>query len=195
MRYLALFVALFSCATTEPTNSIGNPYSVSVAQVPEIFKLGDVDGQAASDFSDFIAASAGKKEIHITIDSGGGSVAAGQQIIKEMEAFPGAVVCTVEGMAASMAAAILGSCDYRIMTKRSMLMFHEPAMMVHGQPAEVQQDVDFLRVLTLALNEQYTLKSKITAEEVGMKIAGGYEWWMSWKEAQEFGFVDEVMKK
>jgi ATP-dependent Clp protease protease subunit len=162
---------------------------------PTHFKLKDVDSESSFAFSQFMEQNAGKKEVFVDIDSPGGSVGSGLEIIKLMEAFPGDVICTVDGMAASMGAAILGSCDWRIMTKRSLLMFHEPAMMSHGKPVQIQQDVDLLKALSVVLIEQYTLKSKMTAEELQLKIANGYEWWAPWTEALANGFVDEVVKK
>lgn len=63
----------------------------------------------------------------VLINSPGGSVAVGQKILDQLnlERLMGTkIICVVDGLAASMAFEILTTCDVRLATDRSILLFH-----------------------------------------------------------------------
>jgi ATP-dependent protease ClpP protease subunit len=134
----------------------------------------------------------GLKTVFITIDSPGGNVGDGLEIIDAIEGSDAEIVCYVHRMAASMAAAILQSCDQRMMSKRATVMLHEPSTgMVGGKASEIQQQLDFMRVLGRMLLEQYALKSTMTADDLEKKISN-YDWYLDWRDAKKYGFVDII---
>lgn len=73
--------------------------------------------------------------IHIIINSPGGSVLAGYQIIQAMDIARNRgteVVCVVGTMAASMAFQMLPHCDQRYALKKSLLLFHPARVVMQG---------------------------------------------------------------
>lgn len=76
-----------------------------------------------------------KEPIHVVINSPGGSVLAGYQIIQAMDIARNRnveVVCAVGTMAASMAFQLLPHCDQRYALKKSLLLFHPARVFIQG---------------------------------------------------------------
>lgn len=134
----------------------------------------------------------GIKTVVVEIDSQGGSVAAGMLIAKDIERYPGVVVCVVDGQAMSMALFILQSCDVRVMTPRSVLMAHQPSTRTSGQPTVIQDTAEYLKRLNIAMAKHITRRSNISLEYYLNRIQHGQEWYMAFDEAVQYGFVDLV---
>lgn len=136
------------------------------------------------------------KKIVIRIHSGGGSVPDGFDIAQAIEDSKAPVTCVVDGEAASMAAYILESCSVRVMTKRSTLMFHEPALggRMYGQPTYFQSIADWLKAMTDAMIEHCRARMiGVSFEFFKDKVRGGAMWWMAWRDAEKYGAVDKVV--
>lgn len=138
---------------------------------------------------------AGADAVLIEIDSGGGGVNAGMRLVRTIEDANMKVHCAVDGMAASMAFAILQSCDERSATSRSELMAHEPSIsgLFFFQPQDVRNLQQRLDLVTKVIIKQYSKRMKGGAKRVQEKISGGKEWWMDSDEALEEGAVDCVV--
>jgi ATP-dependent protease ClpP protease subunit len=137
----------------------------------------------------------GAKEIRIIIDSSGGSVSAGRGIALTIENLPVPSICTADGEAESMAFYILQSCTIRQMTKRSVLMIHNPLEMVSSETLTLDDIKDLnndLQTSAEAMLEHNIHRLKVPREYVAKKIEHT-KWFFTWKEALEIGAVDEVL--
>lgn len=131
----------------------------------------------------------------LEINSSGGDVGAGVRIGKAIEESPVKVVCLVDGEADSMAFWMLQSCDIRGMTKRSVLMAHQPAftaMFIQGQENIWRNKAEALRVMNRVMAEHCSRKMTVSAATFEAKITGGLEWWFHWQDALDYHAVDFV---
>ena len=135
-----------------------------------------------------------KKDIHLYINSPGGSVTAGLAIYDTMQF----VTCDVNtycmGMAASMGAFLLcaGTKGKRFALPNSDIMIHQVSGGAHGTASDVERSVEFM----YKLNRRLT---KIIAENTGksieqVKMDADRDYYMTADEAKEYGLVDEVVK-
>ena len=131
--------------------------------------------------------------IVLDINSPGGYVAEGTVLAQAIEAVDTPVTCLVDGQGLSMALAVLQSCDHRVMTRRSILMAHQPNLGGRVNPEEHLNYYDQGVAMWHALAEQYARKAHVTADEFLKRTANGREWWMDWREALRVGMVDEVV--
>jgi ATP-dependent Clp protease protease subunit len=133
------------------------------------------------------------EKIIIHIDSPGGSVYAGQEMAKAIEASTVPITCVVDGMAASMGLYILQACDYRTMTARSLLMAHGPSTQnASGTAADLAAESDLLLKLSRALAHHIVRRTVYTVDQYLAIIARG-DFWIGCETALELGFVDEII--
>lgn len=87
--------------------------------------------------------------IEIDINSGGGSVVAGNSIVDTMDLVPNPIITVCVGLAASMAAIILahGTKGYRGVTKNSSVMIHQISYGIQGNNQDIDKTVDYSREL------------------------------------------------
>ncbi len=165
--------------------------------VPKIAFEAEVDSDTVDQAITLIKALGEQKAEAIIIEwnSPGGSVEDGFRLAKAIENSPVPVICVVDGTAASMAAYLQQSCHVRIMTKRSTLMIHEPAMggRFSGQQTEWRSIADWLAAMTKAMVEHMCRRTKISPADMEDKIRGGSMWWLAWGEAKSLGLVDVVV--
>lgn len=128
--------------------------------------------------------------IVIRINTNGGIVASGLQMMDAIESSRHPVVCVVDRGAYSMGAFILQACDKRIMTKRSLQMIHKIRFSPEYKPTP--EDIHTLEVEWGALTEEITLKTKVSADWLNEKTSHG-DWYFGWQEALDLGFVDCVV--
>ena len=135
-----------------------------------------------------------KKDIHIYINSPGGSVTAGLAIYDTMQF----VTCDVNtycmGMAASMGAFLLcaGTKGKRFALPNSDIMIHQVSGGAQGTASDVERSVEFMYKLNRRL-------IRIIAENTGkseeqVKKDADRDYYMTAEEAREYGLVDEVVK-
>ena len=134
--------------------------------------------------------------IILEINSPGGDVDAGYLLAKSIERSKAPVTCVVDGNAASMASFILESCTTRVVTRRSIIMIHEPAFITNGfggQFVRWQNTADHLRYMTKAMMEHYAKRMGMKTEDLINRVYGGRSWFMSPEEALKFHVVDFVV--
>jgi ATP-dependent Clp protease protease subunit len=138
---------------------------------------------------------AGANELLIEINTPGGSVPDGFELAKAIEDSEAPVTCIVDGEAASMGFYITQSCQKRVMTKRSSLMAHEPAIggNFYGTPNQWQAIANWLAASREALAEHCQHRLKISMAEYRKRTDGGLMWWINYKEAVKVGAVDEIV--
>lgn len=135
------------------------------------------------------------KDIHIYINSPGGSVTAGMAIYDTMQYIKPDVSTICVGMAASMGAFLLaaGKKGKRYALPNAEIMIHQPLGGAKGQASDVKIHAEFLLKTRDKLN-------KILSENTGKPLEQiekdtDRDNFMIAEEALEYGLIDKVMKR
>ena len=135
------------------------------------------------------------KDIHMYINSPGGSVTAGMAIYDTMNYVKCDVSTTCIGMAASMGAFLLssGAKGKRYALPNSEIMIHQPLGGAQGQATEIQIAAEHILKTKKKLNEILAANSGKPIEEVEKDT--DRDNWLSADEAMEYGLIDQVIKE
>ena len=143
----------------------------------------------------FLEAEDPDKDIHLYINSSGGSVTAGMAIYDTMQYIKPDVSTICIGMAASMGAFLLnaGAKGKRFALPNSEIMIHQPLGGAKGQATDIEIHAKWILKIKERLN-------KILSERTGQPIEKIQEDterdnFMSAQEAKEYGLIDEVIEK
>ena len=135
------------------------------------------------------------KDIHLYINSPGGSVTAGFAIYDTMKYIKCDVTTICVGMAASMGAFLLagGEKGKRYALKNADIMIHQPSGGSKGQATDMKIMVDWLLSNKRRLN-------RILSENTGKSIEQietdtDRDNFMSADEAKEYGLIDKVLDR
>lgn len=134
------------------------------------------------------------KDIHLYINSPGGSVSAGLAIYDTMQFIKPNISTMCVGQAASMGALLLagGTNGKRFCLPHSRVMIHQPLGGFQGQAT----DIDIHAREILAVRERLNaILSKHTGQDIG-RISTDTERdnFMSGDEAVEYGLIDQVLR-
>ena len=134
------------------------------------------------------------KDIHLYINSPGGSVTAGMSIYDTMQFIRPDVSTLCVGQAASMGAFLLaaGTAGKRYALPNSRMMLHQPSGGSRGVAADIEIQAQEILLMRERLN-------KLIAEHTGQDEATvakdtDRDFWMSPDAALEYGRVDKVQK-
>lgn len=134
-------------------------------------------------------------DIHLYINSPGGSVYAGLAIYDVMQFVSCPVATTCVGMAASMGAILLagGEKGKRTILPNSRVMIHQVSSGFRGTIADINVQAKETNYL---MNNLMEILSKHTGKNVEQVRADcDRDYWMSAEEALEYGIIDEILKK
>ena len=135
------------------------------------------------------------KDIHLYINSPGGSVTAGMAIYDTMEFIKPDVSTMCIGQAASMGAFLLsaGAQGKRFLLPNSRCMIHQPSGGAQGQASDIHIQAQEILKIREQLNQAMAKHTGQTVE----KIAADTERdnFMSAQESKAYGLVDEVLDK
>ncbi len=133
------------------------------------------------------------KDIHLYINSPGGSVTAGLALYDTMQYIRPDIVCICMGQNSSMAALLLasGAKGKRYALPHSRIMIHQPLGGAQGQASDI--DIHAREILKIR-----DTVNKIIAKHTGQtldKIRADTErdFFMTAEEAQQYGIVDKVI--
>lgn len=134
------------------------------------------------------------KDIHLYINSPGGSVTAGMSIYDTMQFIRPDVSTLCVGQAASMGAFLLGAGQpgKRLALPNSRMMLHQPSGGSRGVAADIEiqaQEILLMRERLNSLIAQHTGQSEETVAKDTDR-----DFWMSPQQAQEYGLVDKVQE-
>lgn len=134
------------------------------------------------------------KDIHMYINSPGGSVTAGMAIYDTMNYVKCDVSTTCIGMAASMGAFLLssGAKGKRYALPNAEVMIHQPLGGARGQATEIQIAAEHILKTKKKLNQILADNAGKPVEEVEKDT--DRDNWLSADEAKEYGLIDEVIK-
>lgn len=133
--------------------------------------------------------------IQIFINSPGGSVTDGLQIIDCINLIKSPVYTIGMGLCASMAAIILsnGKKGYRTALPNARIMIHQPSGGCIGKTTDMEIALKEFGILRKNLYEVLANNTGKTIEEI--EELSKDDNWMSSKDAQEFGIIDKVINK
>jgi len=133
------------------------------------------------------------KDIHLYINSPGGSVTAGMAIYDTMQYIKSDVCTICIGMAASMGAFLLaaGKKGKRYALPNSTIMIHQPLGGVQGQASDIKIHTDYLLMIKDKLNRILSENTGKPLEQIEKDT--DRDNFLSSKEAKEYGLIDEVM--
>jgi ATP-dependent Clp protease, protease subunit len=134
-----------------------------------------------------------KKDVHLYINSPGGSVSAGLAIYDTMQFLTCDVNTYCIGQAASMGAVLLaaGTKGKRFALPNSNVMIHQILGGAEGQASDVEIRVKYMLRLKQRLN---SIIAKHTGQEIDLvEKACDRDNFMTPEEAKSFGLVDEVV--
>lgn len=135
------------------------------------------------------------KDIHLYINSPGGSVTAGMAIYDTMQYIKCDVSTICMGMAASMGAFLLagGTKGKRLALPNAEIMIHQPSGGAQGQATEIKIVADHILKTKKKLNEILSANTGQPLERV--EIDTERDNYMSAQEAVEYGLIDHVIEK
>ncbi len=143
----------------------------------------------------FLEAEDPEKDIHLYINSPGGSVTAGLAIYDTMQLIRPDVQTICVGQAASMGAVLLaaGSPGKRFALPNSRILIHQPWGGAQGQASDIAIQAKEILRLRDRLNEILATHCKQTLEKV--KSDTDRDFIMGSDEAKAYGLVDQVVSR
>lgn len=134
-----------------------------------------------------------KKDVHIYINSPGGSVSDGMAIYDTLNFMQCDIVTYCLGMAASMSTVLLaaGTKGKRFALPNSRIMIHQPSGGAGGQTSDISIAAKEILRWRKTINDILANHSDKTAEEVEKDSDRDY--YMTADEAKDYGLVDEVI--
>lgn len=135
------------------------------------------------------------KDIHLYINSPGGSVSAGLAIYDTMQYIKPDVSTICMGIAASMASVLLaaGAPGKRFALPYSRVMIHQPLGGVQGQASEIEITAREILRLRDEMNGILASHTGQTKEKIAQDT--DRDNYMSSQQAKEYGLIDEVVSR
>ena len=131
------------------------------------------------------------EDVHIRLNSYGGSCNAAVRMHDDMAAYPGKVNITVSGTAASAATVLCMAADRLDMTPGSLWMIHDPSMIAIGNVRDMKDAIRLLEACKESILNVYCARIKITREQAAALMAKTT--WMDAQKALEDGFIDGIL--
>lgn len=143
----------------------------------------------------FLEAEDPSKDIHLYINSPGGSVTAGMAIYDTMNYIKCDVSTICMGLAASMGAFLLagGAKDKRLALPNSEIMIHQPSGGARGQASDIKIVADNIIKTRKRLNEMLAANTGRPLEDIERDTERDN--FMTAEEAKDYGLIDEIVTK
>jgi ATP-dependent Clp protease protease subunit len=142
----------------------------------------------------FLTAEDPEKDIHLYINSPGGSITAGMAIYDTMQFIKPDVSTICVGMAASMGAFLLnaGAKGKRFALPNSEIMIHQPLGGAQGQASDIEIRARRILKMRDTLNRIISERSGQPLERIEKDTDRDY--FMSAAEAADYGIIDKVIE-
>ncbi len=143
----------------------------------------------------FLEAENPDKDIHLYINSPGGSVTAGMSIYDTMQFIKPDVSTMCIGQACSMGAFLLnaGTKGKRFCLPNSRVMIHQPSGGAQGQASDIHIQAQEILKIRSRLNELMAFHSGQPIEKI--EIDTERDNFMSAQQAKDYGLIDQVIDK
>ena len=135
------------------------------------------------------------KDIHLYINSPGGSISAGMAIYDTMQFIKCDVSTICIGMAASMGSFLLaaGAKGKRLALPNSEIMIHQPLGGAKGQASDIKIQAEHILFIRNRMN---TLLAEMTGQPTEViERDTDRDNWMTAEDAVRYGIVDKVIEK
>lgn len=147
------------------------------------------DSTCPSDIKNALATKPENEKLTVLVNSGGGSVMAGQEIYSLLSG-RNDVEIKVQSLAGS-AASVIAMANHCEISPVAMIMIHNVSMSgASGDYHDMQKNAEILRQMNAALASAYTAKTGKSQEEI-LKLMDR-ETWLTANQALEMGFVDGI---
>ena len=135
------------------------------------------------------------KDIHLYINSPGGSVSAGMAMYDTMQFIKADVSTMCTGLAASMGSFLLaaGAKGKRYILPNSRVMIHQPSGGTQGQASDIAIQAKEILYLRERLNQELAANTGQPIEKIALDVERDY--FMNAAEAKAYGVVDEVLDR
>ncbi len=142
-----------------------------------------------------LAAEDPKRDIHLYVNSPGGSVDAGLAVYDTMQFVDCDVATYGFGMAASMGQFLLtaGTPGKRYALPHTRILMHQPSGGVGGTQADIAIQAEQVRLLKRTVDELQAAHSGQTVEQI--ERDSDRDRWFTPEEARDYGLVDHVVTR
>jgi ATP-dependent protease ClpP protease subunit len=178
------------------TPAKSNGFRMSAAEGrAEIFLYDAIDsysGCGAQDFARELKALGPVAEIHLRINSPGGSIFEGLAIYNLLKSNPAKKTVHIDGIALSMASVVAMAGDEIELADNGCLMIHNPSNLEWGEADDLRSMANLLDSLKKTIVDTYAAqtKDKCTAEEISQLMDA--ETWLFADDAMAKGFVTKT---
>lgn len=155
-----------------------------------IYEWFDMDATCPRDVKDILGTAEENEPIEVLINSGGGSVMAGQEIYSALKG-NSRVTIKIQSLAGSAAGvvAMAGRC---LISPVAMIMIHNVSMNgASGDYHVMQKNAEILKQMNAAMASAYAEKSGRPLDEILRMM--DRETWLTANQCLEYGFVDAIM--
>ena len=141
----------------------------------------------------FLEADNPERDIHIYINSPGGSVSAGMAIYDTMQFLKSPVNTNCMGLAASMGSFLLaaGRPGKRSALPHSRIMIHQPSGGTQGSASDIEIQAREILYLRSKMNELFSKHTGRPVEQIERDM--DRDRFMSAEEARDYGVIDNVL--
>jgi ATP-dependent Clp protease protease subunit len=141
----------------------------------------------------FLEADNPERDIHIYINSPGGSVSAGMAIYDTMQFLKSPVNTNCMGLAASMGSFLLaaGRPGKRSALPHSRIMIHQPSGGTQGSASDIEIQAREILYLRSTMNELFAKHTGRPLEQIERDM--DRDRFMSAEEARDYGLIDNVL--
>lgn len=134
------------------------------------------------------------EELILEINSGGGSVMAGNEMYTVLRSAEGVRTCAeIQSLAASAASYLALGCDRVMISPVAQMMIHLPTTVTIGDRDEHAGSVQLLDTIRDSILNAYELKSKGKTSRAELKRLMEATTWMTAQEARDAGLVDGIL--
>ena len=130
-------------------------------------------------------------DLTVFVNSPGGDCFAASEIYNALKEHNGKITVKVDSLAASAASVIAMAGDVVLMSPVSMMMCHNPSMMLCGEVSELEKGIDFLNEIKEGIINAYQNKTGLSRAKISKMMDS--ETWMNAKSAYDLGFCDKIM--
>lgn len=133
------------------------------------------------------------KDIYLYINSPGGAVTSGLAIYDTINYIKSNVITIGMGLCASMGAFLLSSGNKRYALENTEIMIHEVLGGFEGSARNIKLQSDRINKIKEKINKIMAKNTKKTIKQIEKDT--GKDYYMSSKEAKEYGIIDDIIKK
>lgn len=147
-------------------------------------------GITAKEFAEDLKNLGNVSNLHVRINSPGGSIMDGNAIYTTLRNHSANVHVSIDSVALSMGSVIAMAGDHIEMAENALMMIHNPWGVAVGEAEEMRKTADVVDKMKETLIGAYVRKTGMGRDKISDMMDD--ETWFSADEAKELGFVDEV---